>query len=159
MKKILLLILQMRPTEKNFYMQIKAFTWQWFMDRMNSENLTPRKFLTWTIFNVKISRSTVVCVCAEGMDGPKQDQRTIQYSVWSVRNSSSTCMHLASWTHFHIKGRVWWTAYTSRVLPHHMVWSNHTTVSCHMTHYINIWVAITVLKMATESYMYYYKII
>ena len=32
------------------------------------------------------------------------------------------------------------------VPPHCTVWSNHITVSCHMTHYITIWVAVTLLK-------------
>jgi len=35
--------------------------------------------------------------------------------------------------------RVGWTAYASCVLPQNMVWSDHVTVCCHMTHlYINV---------------------
>ena len=40
------------------------------------------------------------------------------------------------------------TAYTCCVL---MVWSNHVTVLCHMTHYLTVWVALLVVKTATES--------
>ena len=49
---------------------------------------------------------------------------------------------LASQTHFCKKGRVWWTVYTS---SHHIyiVWSNHITAFCHMTHYITVGVAMT----------------
>ena len=36
--------------------------------------------------------------------------------------------------------RVWWTVYTSSVPPHSTVQSNHIAVSCHMTHYITVWV-------------------
>ena len=49
------------------------------------------------------------------------------------------------------KGRVWWTAYTSCVPLHYIVWSNHVAVFCHTTHYITVWVAIAVLKTAKES--------
>jgi len=33
----------------------------------------------------------------------------------------------------------------------YMVWSIHVTVSCHMTHYINVWLALMVLKGSTKS--------
>ena len=49
------------------------------------------------------------------------------------------------------KGRVWWTTYTSRVPPHSTVQFNHVEFF-HMMHYITVWVAITALKTAKESY-------
>ena len=50
------------------------------------------------------------------------------------------------------KGKVWWTAYTSRVPLHCTVQYNHIAVFCHMMDYVTVWVAIAVLKMAKESY-------
>jgi len=44
-------------------------------------------------------------------------------------------------------------AYTSCVLPHRRcgLITLQYLVTCHMTHYINIWVTIMVLKRRTES--------
>ena len=33
---------------------------------------------------------------------------------------------------------VWWVLHTSRVSKHYIVWSNHTAVFRHMTHYITV---------------------
>ena len=67
--------------------------------------------------------------------------------VWRISSLSElvSCMSkpsLASQTHFCKKGRVRWTVYTS---SHHIyiVWSNHITAFCHMTHYITVGVAMT----------------
>ena len=50
--------------------------------------------------------------------------------------------------------KVWWTVSTSYVPPHCTVQSKHITVSCQMTHYITVWVAIIVVEMVMISYLY-----
>ena len=53
------------------------------------------------------------------------------------------------------EGRVWWTVYTSRVPLHCTVQSNHVALFCHMTHYINVWVAIAILKCQKRARTYF----
>ena len=47
--------------------------------------------------------------------------------------------------------RAWWTAYASCVPLNCTVQSNHVAVICHMTHYITVWVLITVLETMKET--------
>ena len=49
------------------------------------------------------------------------------------------------------KGRIWWTVYTSHVLLHYPVQSNHGAVFCHMMHYITVWVAIMHLSLLCST--------
>ena len=60
---------------------------------------------------------------------------------------------LASQTHFHKRGKGVVNCVYNCVSPHNTVCSNHVTVSCHISHYITIWVVIMVLKMVTELRM------